>query len=122
MIVELKSLLPEIAEILSEKENTVRENTVKENTVRENTVRENTVRENTFPVPDTGAAFFQMPPETAAFDEIPAGSSGEKEYTGARITFLLEQLVGISERNAVFTEKTAELLEQQETIQSPSFS
>ena len=112
MIVELKSLLPEIAEILSEKENTV----------RENTVRENTVRENTFPVPDTGAAFFQMPPETAAFDEIPAGSSGEKEYTGARITFLLEQLVGISERNAVFTEKTAELLEQQETIQSPSFS
>jgi hypothetical protein len=102
MIVELKSLLPEIAEILSEKENTV--------------------RENAFPVPDTGAAFFQMPPETAAFDEIPAGSSGEKEYAGARITFLLEQLVGISERNAVFTEKTAELLEQQETIQSPSFS
>ena len=104
MIVELKSLLPEIAEALSE--------------------RENAVSETVFsaPPPSPGAAFFQMPRETVAFEEAFPGSSAEKESAGSRITFLLEQLVGISERNAVFTEKTAELLEQQENGQTPSFS
>ena len=102
MIVELKSLLPEIAEIFAGNENIRRETAVSP--------------------PAAGMAEYLIRPGAELFDEAAVPDSPGREYTGSRITFLLEQLVSISERSAVSGEKTAELLEQQESGTTPVFN